>query len=126
VGTSPVILLIGLSDLATGWLGGGTNLDVMFVLMAVAGLYSAFLIREAAARLDSPNSKRQTRRRLLARTSISLLLTFGLSAGVGYAIGGITWAMGFLAIGALFIGGSVALGVRRRRRVLSSGAAPST
>jgi uncharacterized membrane protein len=120
---TPVLLaplaLVAVVDLVTGSVTGDSRIDVVLLLAAAAGLWSAYSTRRLAGRFRRDDFPQRATPLVWARAVISLAASFGFCAGVGYLIGGWVAAVVLPTAMTILIAVSFASGRRRRRRVLA-------
>jgi hypothetical protein len=120
----PVALLptavIGLVDLATGFLLDDRLLDIGLLAAAVAGLWQAVRFRRFARGLRSDELPRRSAPVRWGRNVTGIVALLAVNAGIGYlvagTVGGIALSLGTM----LLVGASAVLGLRMRRRLRMS------
>lgn len=111
------LALIGLLDLATGWLVSDRRFDAALLALCVMAGLSVVSQRRLARRLRAGELQGRATRLQWARAVLSTLLGLTFSAGVGYLIGGTVVAILLPAVTIVLVAYSVARGLRKRRRV---------
>ncbi len=105
------IALIAVVDLATGSMTGDRRIDIASLAAATMGLWSAFSLRRLAQQFRGGNLLQRATPALWARTVLSIAVSPGFTAGVGYLIGGWVPAVALSSATAVLTGSSVVLGL---------------
>jgi hypothetical protein len=111
------IALIAVVDLPTGWLLDDRRLDIALVAALGMGLWGVYSLRRFATRLRADDLPARPTRRRWVGSFASLAASLALSAGLGYLIGGWLPAVLLPSATLILMAGSVAVGLRRRRRI---------
>jgi hypothetical protein len=116
---APLMLAIGISDLASRWLNVPRRLDVLFIVIGATVLYSPLRLRRTVRRLRTVTTRQQATKTQIALAIASMLGSVVFTFAVGYLLEG--WV-----VGAVVAGGSIVLTaalmlraqarIRRRRR----------
>ncbi len=113
LGVIPIAVLAAV-DLWTGWLTGEWRVDV--ALLAASGMapWSAFSFRMLARRFRAGELAHKPAPARWVGYIVSLFGVLGVSAGIGYLVGG--WIVGLLlpSLTVVLIAASAAVGIRRR------------
>ena len=118
---APLMLAIGISDLASRWLNVPRRLDVLFIIIGATVLYSPLRLRRTVRRLRTVTARQQATKTQIALAIASMLESVVFTFAVGYLLGG--WV-----VAALFAGGMIVFStalmlsaqarIRRRRQAV--------
>jgi hypothetical protein len=116
---APIMVAIGISDLATRWLNVPRRLDVLFIIIGATALYSPLRLRRTVRRLRTVTTKQQATKTQIAFAIASILGSVAFVFGVGYLLGG--WVVAALFAGGMIVfSGALMLSaqarIRRRRQ----------
>lgn len=111
------LAVIAAVDLATGSLTGERRIDLVLLAAAAMSLWANVSIRRTARRIRSGESFERPGAARWISLVASSSVTLAFAVGVGYLIGGWVGAVVLPAFVIVVTAGSVAIGMRRRRRM---------
>jgi uncharacterized membrane-anchored protein len=111
----PVMAGIALLDLLTGWITDSWRWDVALLLGAASGLFALVAMHRLAANVRADRVPRRSSPRQVILAALGSLVSFGVTAVIGYLLGGFWLAVALVVIEALLAGIGLTLGVRRRK-----------
>jgi uncharacterized membrane protein YedE/YeeE len=111
---APIMVAIGVSDLANRWLNVPRRIDALFILIGAIALLSPLRLRRTVRRLQTIKTWRPATKTQIMLAIASMLGSVALVFVFGYLLGG--WLIAALLAGAMIVT-SAALMLRAQARI---------